>query len=170
MSLLVSLALMTALLLAQSAANAGMAGGTPALGVLAARLATRVRPSAALGGASVAAVVAGGVYLPGLLGTSAYYILYLAGELAGSLALDAVGAFGLAVRAPSALRLLATALVLAAALAQQPPPQQADDGKQEAAAAAAAAATVAGAAVAPEAAAAEPAGALSAASPLEQAL
>lgn len=166
MSLLVSLALMTALLLAQSAANAGMAGGTPALGVLAARLATRVRPSAALGGASVAAVVAGGVYLPGLLGTSAYYILYLAGELAGSLALDAVGAFGLAVRAPSALRLLATALVLAAALAQQPPPQQADgDGKQ-----AAAAAAVAGAAVAPAAAASEPADAPKAASPPEPAL
>lgn len=113
-SLLVSLALVTALLLAQSAAGAG----APSLGVLAWRLFARVRPVAFLGGTCIAAIVAGGVFLPAAMGTARYYLSYLAGELVASIALDAVGAFGLTVRAPTGLRLFASALVLSAAAAQ----------------------------------------------------
>ena len=116
-SLLVSMAIVTAMLVVQSLM--GAAGDAPGLGALAARIVARVRPSAALGGACVAAVVCGGVFLPALMGTASYYVVYLAGELVGSLVLDAVGAFGLPVREPTSLRLLATALVLGAALAQQ---------------------------------------------------
>lgn len=93
-------------------------GAAPPLGVVAERFASHAAPWMALGGVCIATVVVGGVFLPVRLGTAVYFTWYLVGELLVSLIFDAVGAFGIAVRPPTATRMLAVALVLAAALAQ----------------------------------------------------
>ena len=69
-----------------------------------------------LGGIVGALLVASGVIIAPVTGALLFFILIVAGQLLGAMLMDHLGAFGLAVREVSGLRIMGFVLVLAGAV------------------------------------------------------
>lgn len=65
-----------------------------------------------LGGLIGVLIVAGGAAIAPVTGVSVFFVCLIAGQLIGSLALDHLGAFGLAVRSISPVKVLGAGLAL----------------------------------------------------------
>ena len=116
-----SFAVGTALALLVFGVQAASLGGTPALAAALARRASDLAGVHFIGGLLGVAFVFAAIFVPELLGSQAFSIALVSGQLVGSAALDSVGLLGVQARALSPLRLAGVVLVLCAAAGMQLP-------------------------------------------------
>ena len=116
-----SFAVGTALALLVFGIQAASLGGTPALAATLARRAGELAFIHFIGGLLGVAFVFAAIFVPELLGSQAFSIALVSGQLVGSAALDSVGLLGVEARVLSPVRLAGVVLVLCAAAGMQLP-------------------------------------------------